>query len=111
MVSDSSTDGADAPDPEVLREWLGDALGRPVSQVVVEQLAGGHANGAWRLDVTMGDGCVGWCSRRRGRRASCTGCDPCREARVVGGLGRSGAPVPAVLAIDPARAPWGARAS
>ena len=48
-------DGPDALDPEVLREWLGDALGRRVTHVAVEQLPGGHANGAWRLDVTMPD--------------------------------------------------------
>ena len=92
--------GPDALDPEVLRDWLGDALGRPVTHVAVEQLPGGHANGAWRLDVTMADE-----SRRMVLKAPRSPSvvyrlDPCREARVVGGLARLGAPVPAVLAVD-----------
>ena len=91
---------ADRPDAEVLGEWLRDALGCPVTRVVVEQLPGGYANGAWRLDVTVGDD-----TRRMVLKAPRTPSvvyrlDPCREARVVAGLGRLGAPVPAVLAVD-----------
>ena len=59
------------PDAEVLGEWLRDALGCPVTRVGVEQLPGGYANGAWRLDVTVGrrppaDGAEGAALAERG---------------------------------------------
>lgn len=92
--------GSDALDPEALREWLVDALGRPVTNVVVGQLLGGHANGAWRLDVTVADEVRPMVLKAPRSPSVVYRLDPCREARVVAGLGRLGAPVPAVLAID-----------
>ena len=58
----SAVQAADRPDAEALGGWLRDALGCPVTRVVVEQLPGGHANGAWRLDVDRGrTTSAGWC--------------------------------------------------
>ncbi len=88
------------PDAEVLGEWLRDALGCPVTRVVVEQLPGGYANGAWRLDVTVADDLRQMVLKAPRSPSVVYRLDPCREARVVAGLGRQGAPVPAVLAID-----------
>ena len=39
-------DGPDPRDPDALRDWLADALARPVTNVVVGPVLGGHANGA-----------------------------------------------------------------
>jgi aminoglycoside phosphotransferase (APT) family kinase protein len=91
---------ADRPDAEVLGEWLRDALGCPVTRVVVEQLPGGYANGAWRLDVTVGDDTRRMVLKAPRSPSVVYRLDPCREARVVAALGRLGAPVPAVLAVD-----------
>jgi aminoglycoside phosphotransferase (APT) family kinase protein len=91
---------SDAPDPEALRDWLTDALGRPVRRVEVELLPAGYANGAWRLEVETDHS-----TRRLVLKAPRTpsvvhALDPCREARVVSALGRAGGPVPEVVAID-----------
>ncbi len=94
-------DAAERPDPHVLGEWLRDALGCGVTHVVVEQLPGGYANGAWRLDVTVEDDTRRMVLKAPRSPSVVYRLDPCREARVVAGLGRLGAPVPAVLAIDP----------
>jgi aminoglycoside phosphotransferase (APT) family kinase protein len=93
--------GPDVLDPQVLREWLGDALGCAVAHVAVDQLPGGHANGAWRLDVTVADEVRRMVLKAPRSPSIVYRLDPCREARVVAGLGRRGAPVPAVLAVDP----------
>jgi aminoglycoside phosphotransferase (APT) family kinase protein len=98
--SESVVNGPDVLNPEVLREWLGEALGCAITHVVVEQLPGGYANGAWRLDVTVA-GEVRRMVLKAPRSPSVVyRLDPCREARVVARLARLGAPVPAVLAID-----------
>jgi aminoglycoside phosphotransferase (APT) family kinase protein len=90
----------EAPDAEVLRAWLRDALGCAVTRVVVDQLPGGYANGAWGLDVTVADDVRRMVLKAPRSPSVVYRLDPCREPRVVAGLGRLGAPVPAVLAID-----------
>ncbi len=71
-----------------------------VERVTVERMAAGYANGAWRLDVETA-GAVQRMVLKAPRDPSIVyRLDPCREARVVAALGRAGAPVPAVLAID-----------
>jgi aminoglycoside phosphotransferase (APT) family kinase protein len=91
---------AERPDAEVLGEWLRDELGCPVTRVAVEQLPGGYANGAWRVDVTVGDDTRQMVMKAPRSPSVVYRLDPCREARVVAGLGRLRAPVPAVLAVD-----------
>jgi hypothetical protein len=46
----------EAPDPDVLREWLADERGEPLHDVAVALLPAGYANGAWRLDVESDGG-------------------------------------------------------
>jgi aminoglycoside phosphotransferase (APT) family kinase protein len=91
----------ETPDPEVLREWLTDALGRPVGHVDVELLPQGHANGAWRLELETDDGRRRMVLKAPRAPSIVYQLDPCREARVVEALARAGAPVPPVVAIDP----------
>jgi aminoglycoside phosphotransferase (APT) family kinase protein len=91
---------ADAPDPEILRDWLAEALGVPVRQVDAELLPAGYANGAWRLEAET-DSTVARMVLKAPRVPSVVhALDPCREARVVDAVGRAGGPVPAVLARD-----------
>jgi len=100
MGSGSAIDSPDAPDPEVLRGWLADSLGRRVERVAVERFPAGYANGAWRLDVETA-GTVQRMVLKAPRVPSVVyQLDQCREARLMATLGRVGAPLPAVLAID-----------
>ena len=91
-------------DPNVLQGWLSDAIGQPIERVELELLPQGHANGAWRIVATIGTGPAESTRRlvlKAPRQPSIVhDLDPCREARVVDALGRAGAPVPSVVAID-----------
>ncbi len=87
-------------DPIALRAWLSDALGVPLTHLELELLPQGHANGAWRI-VAEADGSSFRMVLKAPRVPSIVhALDPCREACVVDALGRAGAPVPAVVAID-----------
>jgi aminoglycoside phosphotransferase (APT) family kinase protein len=90
----------EAPDPERLRAWLSEELDRLVARVGVELLPTGYANGAWRLDVELPEGHE--CMVLKAPRTPSIVHDlhPTREAKVVRALGRAGAPVPAVVAVD-----------
>lgn len=90
----------DAPDPDILDDWLTEALGTSVRGVEVELLPAGYANGAWRLDAETDDGVRRMVLKAPRQPSVVHALDPCREARVVDALGRAGAPVPAVLARD-----------
>jgi aminoglycoside phosphotransferase (APT) family kinase protein len=92
--------GPDVLDPELLRHWLAGELARPVTNVMVGPILGGHANGAWRLDVTVDDAVRPMVLKAPRAPSVVYALDPCREARVVAALARAGAPVPAVVAID-----------
>ena len=88
-------------DHAALREWLSDALGAPLTHLELDLLPQGHANGAWRI-VAEVDGSPRRMVLKAPRDPSIVhALDPCREARVVDALSRAGAPVPAVVAIDP----------
>src|SRR5437899_1403213 len=88
-------------DSEALQAWLGESLGTPLLHLDLELLPQGHANGAWRLVVDAGDGPRRMVLKAPRDPSIVYQLDPCREARVVDALSRSGAPVPAVVAIDP----------
>lgn len=88
-------------DPDVLQEWLSDAIGQPIEGVALELLPQGHANGAWRIVADTPDGPRRMVLKAPRNPSIVHALDPCREARVVDALGRAGAPVPAVVAIDP----------
>ena len=87
-------------DRVALREWLSDALGVSLTRLELDLLPQGHANGAWRI-VAEAEGSSFHMVLKAPRDPSIVhALDPCREARVVDALGRAGAPVPAVVAID-----------
>jgi aminoglycoside phosphotransferase (APT) family kinase protein len=90
----------DAPDPDILRDWLTEALATRVRAVGMHLLPAGYANGAWRLDAETDDGTRRMVLKAPRQPSVVHALDPCREARVVDALGRAGAPVPAVLARD-----------
>jgi aminoglycoside phosphotransferase (APT) family kinase protein len=90
----------EAPDPEVLRAWLSDVMATPVRDVQVELLPAGYANGAWKLRVATDDGLQRMVLKAPRVPSVVHALDPCREARVVGAVGRAGGPVPAVIARD-----------
>jgi aminoglycoside phosphotransferase (APT) family kinase protein len=90
----------EAPDPDVLRGWLADELGEPLHDVAVALLPAGYANGAWRLDVGSDGGTRRMVLKAPRVPSVVYALDPCRAAGVVDVLGRTGAPVPAVLARD-----------
>src|SRR5439155_9679949 len=64
------------------------------------RLPAGYANGAWRLDLTVGDEVRRMVLKAPRTPSIVYALDPCREAQVVDALGRQGAPVPEVVAID-----------
>jgi len=88
-------------DPDALQHWLADALGAPIEHIELELLPQGHANGAWRIVAEVEDGPRRLVLKAPRQPSIVHALDPCREARVVDALGRAGAPVPAVVAIDP----------
>jgi aminoglycoside phosphotransferase (APT) family kinase protein len=88
-------------DPDVLQGWLSDAIAQPIERVELELLPQGHANGAWRIVADTADGPRRMVLKAPRVPSIVHDLDPCREARVVDALGRAGAPVPAVVAIDP----------
>jgi aminoglycoside phosphotransferase (APT) family kinase protein len=88
-------------DAEALQAWLGESLGTPLLHLDLELLPQGHANGAWGLVADTSDGPRRMVLKAPRAPSIVYALDPCREARVVDALGRAGAPVPAVVAIDP----------
>jgi aminoglycoside phosphotransferase (APT) family kinase protein len=88
-------------DANVLQGWLSGAIGQPIERVELELLPQGHANGAWRIVAETTDGPRRMVLKAPRVPSIVHALDPCREARVVDALGRAGAPVPAVVAIDP----------
>ena len=88
-------------DPAALQSWLAESLGTSLLQLDVQLLPQGHANGAWRLVADTGEGPRQMVLKAPRDPSIVYALDPCREARVVDALGRAGAPVPAVVAIDP----------
>jgi aminoglycoside phosphotransferase (APT) family kinase protein len=79
---------------------LGSELGHPVSVVEVTRLAGGHSSGAWRLDVTTDRPLGPYVLKAPEVPSVVYQRDAVREARILDDLGRAGAPVPAIVAID-----------
>jgi aminoglycoside phosphotransferase (APT) family kinase protein len=92
---------AEVIDPDALQRWLSDELGQPIRHLELELLPQGHANGAWRVIADVEDGPRRLVLKAPRDPSIVHALDPCREARVVDALGRAGAPVPAVIAIDP----------
>jgi aminoglycoside phosphotransferase (APT) family kinase protein len=84
-----------------LAAWLADAVDPAISAVSVARISGGHSSGAWSVDSTT----AGGVSRRLVLKAPSAPSvvfrrDAGREARILDAVGRRGAPVPQVVAID-----------
>lgn len=91
----------DAPcEPDRLAAWLGDALGAPVTSLVVDRLTGGHSGGAWRIDAEAASVTYRMVLKMPGADTLVFGRDLAREARILAAGHAGGAPVPAVVAID-----------
>jgi aminoglycoside phosphotransferase (APT) family kinase protein len=98
--------GAAAPteeqlDPERLRSWLADEVDPSVAAVTVRRMAAGHSSGAWRVDTTIAGQPRAMVLKAPGLPSVVHQRDAAREGLIVDALHRFGAPVPAVLAIDP----------
>jgi aminoglycoside phosphotransferase (APT) family kinase protein len=100
MTVDPLAHGSDQLDPERIRAWLVDVVDPAISAVTITKLDGGHSSGAWRIDVTGGDGPRAMVLKAPGLPSIVHRRDAAREGRILDQLGTLGAPVPAVLAID-----------
>ena len=90
----------DDPDPERLRSWLAEVLDSAVSAVSVTKLAGGHSSGAWKLDLTVATQARALVLKAPTQPSVVFRRDAIREAQILAGVHRRGAPVPAVVAVD-----------
>jgi aminoglycoside phosphotransferase (APT) family kinase protein len=83
-----------------LTAWLAAEVEPTVTSVEVTRLAGGHSSGAWRLDLTAEREVGPLVLKAPGEPSPVHLRDAIREARIMAALGRFGAPVPAIRAID-----------
>jgi len=83
-----------------LATWLDTVVDPNVSKVVVTRLAGGHSSGAWRLDITADREVAPLVLKAPGEVSPVYLRDATREARIMRDLGRHGAPVPTIHAVD-----------
>jgi aminoglycoside phosphotransferase (APT) family kinase protein len=87
-------------DASLLGDWLGVALGAPVTSLAVTRLAGGHSGGAWRIDAQLQAGARPLVLKAPGADTLVFRRDVAREARILAAGHDAGAPLPAVVAID-----------
>jgi aminoglycoside phosphotransferase (APT) family kinase protein len=80
--------------------WLAEVVDPAITSVTVHRMAGGHSSGAWRLDVVTTGDPVAMVLKAPDHPSVVYRRDACREARIIDALGRSGAPVPALIAVD-----------
>jgi aminoglycoside phosphotransferase (APT) family kinase protein len=85
---------------DALTTWLADAVDPSVTSVELEKMAGGHSSGAWRLEVRSDAGTVPMVLKAPELPSVVHRRDAGREGRILDALGRMGAPVPAIVAID-----------
>jgi aminoglycoside phosphotransferase (APT) family kinase protein len=85
--------------PDRLRTWLATEVDPSISAVTGQRLGGGHSSGAWRLDLTVDGGRLEVVLKAPSEPSVVYLRDAGREGRILDGLQRAGAPVPAILAI------------
>jgi len=96
-----TNEGADSPiEPELLQEWLAEVADPSIHSIAVHRLGGGHSSGAWRIDAMTGGGPRSMVLKAPGEPSVVYLRSAAREAQVMDGLHRAGAPVPEILAID-----------
>jgi aminoglycoside phosphotransferase (APT) family kinase protein len=83
-----------------LAAWLASEVEPSVTAVALTRLDGGHSSGAWRVDVTGGRPTGPLVLKAPELPSVVHRRDACREGRILLQLGRAGAPVPPVVAID-----------
>src|SRR5438876_4451851 len=83
-----------------LATWMADEVDPSGTAVEVRRLGGGHSSGAWRLDVSRGGAVVPLVLKAPDVPSVVHRRDAVREARILDALGRMGAPVPAIVAVD-----------
>src|SRR5687768_17518187 len=89
-----------AEDTGRLTAWIAADVDPAITAVEVSRMAGGHSSGAWRVDAS-GDGTrLDLVLKAPEEPSVVYGRDAVREARILDALGRAGAPVPPVVAID-----------
>lgn len=88
------------PDAAVLAAWLAETVDPAISSACVTRLTGGHSSGAWRVDVAVGEVSRTVVLKAPNEPSVVFRRDTGREARIIDAVGRMGAPVPKVVAID-----------
>jgi aminoglycoside phosphotransferase (APT) family kinase protein len=84
-----------------LAAWLAAEVDPSISAATSTRLEGGHSSGAWRIDVTAARPVGPLVLKAPEEPSVVYRRDACREARILDDLGRAGASVPPVVAIDP----------
>ena len=100
MTIDALPAAGDELDAERLAAWLTEVAHPSLSSVTISRLAGGYSSGAWRIDVVALGDPTPLVLKAPGEPSMVYRRDACREARIMDAVGRMGAPVPRVVAID-----------
>jgi aminoglycoside phosphotransferase (APT) family kinase protein len=87
-------------DEAVLAAWLAETVDPAISSASVTRLDGGHSSGAWRVVVVIGDVSRPVVLKAPSQPSVVFRQNPAREARIIDAVGRMGAPVPQVFAVD-----------
>ncbi len=96
----AATDEPTGLDTERLRTWLRAAVEPSLIAVDATRIGGGNSSGAWRLDLATPTSACAVALKAPNDGGLVYACDAAREARILAAAGKSGAPVPRVLAID-----------
>jgi len=87
-------------DEDALATWLADTVDPAITSASLTRFAGGHSSGAWRIDIIVDDVSGPLVLKAPGEPSVVFRRDARREARIIDAVGRLGAPVPRVVAID-----------
>jgi aminoglycoside phosphotransferase (APT) family kinase protein len=100
MTTDALREAGDGLDADRVAAWLAEVVDPSLSSVAISRLAGGYSSGAWRIDVVARGGPASLVLKAPGEPSMVYQRDARREARIMDAVGRLGAPVPAVVAVD-----------
>jgi aminoglycoside phosphotransferase (APT) family kinase protein len=96
MTADGSA--ADQLDTGRIASWLAGVLGVAGASVTISKLGGGHSAGVWRVETSTSEGPL--ILKAPDEPSVVYQRDARREARILDAVGRQGAPVPTVVAVD-----------
>jgi len=100
MTTEALPEDADGFDSERFASWLAEVVDPSMSNVTISRMAGGHSSGAWRVDVLGRTDPFPMVLKAPDEPSIVYRCDAGREARILDAVGRMGAPVPEVIAVD-----------